>query len=261
MKSDNVLFQNNAGQQTAAINANGKLTANAIEVGEVVAGGFAAQRITTGNLTVTDGAVIGGMTISNNRLTGGNVTLTSGARIGSFQVSSNWLTGLNSAQMDLWAGANTGEGNNTLIQPGRIMINQKGDNDTALEIRGKGNTLIAGKYCSLNVDTFQVTANQVRIPGVFYACNILANGTVAATWGSFNFHITSVRKNGTGRYIVEYSGYKGNVFPMVIPYDPSKWTSAVIELAGGNNFQYKMWDSSRVLVDCGAIIYFCGMPS
>ena len=261
LKSDNVLFQNNAGQQTAALNANGRLTANVIEAGEVVANGFAAQRITTGNLTVTDGAVIAGMTISDNRLTGGNINLTNGARIGSFQVSLNWLTGLNSAQMDLWAGTSTGEGNNTLIQPGRIMINQKGDNDTALEIQGKGNTLIAGKYCSLNVDTFQVTANQVRIPGVFYACTILSNGTIGATWGSFNFHITGVRKNGTGRYIVGYSGYKGDVFPMVVPYDPSKWTSAVVELSGGNNFQYKMWDSSRVLVDCGAIIYFCGMPS
>lgn len=261
LKSDNVLFQNNAGQQTAALNANGRLTANVIEAGEVVANGFAAQRITTGNLTVTDGAVIAGMTISGNRLTGGNVNLTNGARIGSFQVSLNWLTGLNSAQMDLWAGTSTGEGNNTLIQPGRIMINQKGDNDTALEIKGKGNTLIAGKYCSLNVDTFQVTANQVRIPGVFYACTILSNGTIASTWGSFNFHITRVRKNGTGRYIVWYSGYKGDVFPMVVPYDPSKWTSAVVELAGGNNFQYKMWDTSRVLVDCGAIVYFCGMPS
>lgn len=261
LKSDNVLFQNNAGQQTAALNANGRLSANVIEAGEVVANGFAAQRITTGNLTVTDGAVIAGMSISGNRLTGGNITLTNGARIGSFQVSLNWLTGLNSSQIDLWSGANTGEGNNTLMQPGRILINQKGDNQPALEIQGKGNTLIAGKYCSLNVDTFQVTANQVRIPGVFYACTILSNGTVGSTWGSFNFHITRVRKNGTGRYIVEYSGYKGNVFPMVVPYDISKWTSAVVELAGGNNFQYKMWDTSRVLVDCGAIIYFCGMPS
>lgn len=261
LKSDNVLFQNNAGQQTAAINANGKLTANAIEVGEVVANGFAAKRITTGNLTVTDGAVIAGMTISGNRLTGGNITLTNGARIGSFQVSLNWLTGLNSSQIDLWSGVNTGEGNNTLMQPGRILINQKGDNQPALEIQGKGNTLIAGKYCSLNVDTFQVTANQVRIPGVFYACTILSNGTVASKWGSFNFHITRVGKRGTGRYIVEYSGYKGLVFPMVVPYDPSKWTSAVVELAGGSDFQYKMWDTSRVLVDCGAIIYFCGMPS
>lgn len=261
LKADNLLFQNNAGQQTAAINANGRLTANVIEACEVVANGFAAQRITTGNLTVTDGAVIAGMSISGNRLTGGNITLTNGARIGSFQVSLNWLTGLNSSQIDLWAGANAGDGNETLMQPGRILINQKGDNQPALEIQGKGNTLIAGKYCSLNVDTFQVTANQVRIPGVFYACTIMSNGKIASTWGSFNFHITRVRKNGTGRYIVEYSGYKGNVFPMVVPYDPSKWTSAVVELAGGNNFQYKMWDTSRVLVDCGAIIYFCGMPS
>lgn len=261
LKSDNVLFQNNAGQQTAALNANGRLTANVIEACEVVAKGFAAQRITTGNLTVTDGAVIAGMSISNNRLTGGNITLTNGARIGNFQVSLNWLTGLNNSQMDLWSGADTGLGNNTLMQPGRIIIKQKLDNRPALEIRGNGSTLIAGKDCSLNVDTFQVTANQVRIPGVFYACTILSNGKVASTWGSFNFHITRVRKNGTGRYIVEYSGYKGDVFPMVVPYDPSKWTSAVVELAGENNFQYKMWDTSRVLVDCGAIIYFCGMPS
>lgn len=261
LKSDNVLFQNNAGQQTAAINANGKLTANAIEVGEVVANGFAAQRITTGNLTVTDGAVIAGMTISGNRLTGGNITLTNGARIGSFQVSLNWLTGLNSSQLDLWAGASTGEGNNTLIQPGHIMINQKGDNQTALEIKGKGNTLIAGKYCSLNVDTFQVTANQVRIPGVFFACSILSNGTVQKTWGSFNFHITGARKVSTGRYTITYTGYKGDVFIMLQPMEFTKWGCACIEPYSAGSFTYKTFDANTGLFDCAVIAYFCGMPS
>lgn len=261
LKSDNVLFQNNAGQQTAAINANGKLTANAIEVGEVVAGGFAAQRITTGNLTVTDGAVIAGMTISGNRLTGGNITLTNGARIGSFQVSLNWLTGLNSAQMDLWAGTSTGEGNNTLIQPGRIMINQKGDNQPALEIQGKGNTLIAGKYCSLNVDTFQVTANQVRIPGVFFACSLLANATIGKTWGSFNFRITGFRKLSTGRYTVTYTGYTGDVYIMLQPMEFTKWGCACIEPYSQGSFTYKTFDAKSGLFDCAVIAYFCGMPS
>lgn len=68
LKSDNVLFQNNAGQQTAAINANGKLSANVIEAAEVVAQAFSAQRITTGNLTVTDGAKIGAWNISGGSL-------------------------------------------------------------------------------------------------------------------------------------------------------------------------------------------------
>lgn len=68
LKSDNVLFQNNTGQQTAAINANGKLSANVIEAAEVVAQAFSAQRITTGNLTVTDGAKIGAWNISGGSL-------------------------------------------------------------------------------------------------------------------------------------------------------------------------------------------------
>jgi cytoskeletal protein CcmA (bactofilin family) len=261
LKSDNVLFQNNAGQQTAALNANGRLTANVIEAGEVVANGFAAQRITTGNLTVTDGAVIAGMSISGNRLTGGNITLTNGARIGSFQVSLNWLTGLNSSQIDLWSGANTGEGNNTLMQPGRILINQKGDNQPALEIQGKGNTLIAGKYCSLNVDTFQVTANQVRIPGVFFACSLLANATIGKTWGSFNFHITGFRKLSTGRYTVTYTGYTGDVYIMLQPMEYTKWGCACIEPYSQGSFTYKTFDANSGLFDCAVIAYFCGMPS
>lgn len=261
LKSDNVLFQNNAGQQTAALNANGRLTANVIEAGEVVANGFAAQRITTGNLTVTNGAVIAGMSISDNRLTGGNITLTNGARIGSFQVSLNWLTGLNSSQIDLWAGANTGEGNNTLIQPGRILINQKGDNQPALEIQGKGNTLIAGKYCSLNVDTFQVTANQVRIPGVFFACSLLANATIGKTWGSFNFHITGFRRLSTGRYTVTYTGYTGDVYIMLQPMEHTKWGCACIEPYSPGSFTYKTFDANSGLFNCAVIAYFCGMPS
>jgi hypothetical protein len=261
LKSDNVLFQNNAGQQTAALNANGRLTANVIEAGEVVANGFAAQRITTGNLTVTDGAEIAGMSISGNRLTGGNITLTNGARIGSFQVSLNWLTGLNSSQIDLWSGANTGEGNNTLMQPGRILINQKGDNQPALEIQGKGNTLIAGKYCSLNVDTFQVTANQVRIPGVFFACSLLPNATIGKTWGSFNFHITGFRKLSTGRYTVTYTGYTGDVYIMLQPMEYTKWGCACIEPYSQGSFTYKTFDANSGLFDCAVIAYFCGMPS
>lgn len=261
LASDNVVFQNNAGQQTAAINANGRLTANVIEAGEVVANGFAAQRITTGNLTVTDGAVIAGMSISGNRLTGGNITLTNGARIGSFQVSLNWLTGLNSSQIDLWAGANAGDGNETLMQPGRILINQKGDNQPALEIQGKGNTLIAGKYCSLNVDTFQVTANQVRIPGVFFACSLLANATIGKTWGSFNFHITGFRKLSTGRYTVTYTGYTGDVYIMLQPMEYTKWGCACIEPYSQGSFTYKTFDANSGLFDCAVIAYFCGMPS
>lgn len=261
LKSDNVVFQNNAGQQTAALNANGRLTANVIEAGEVVANGFAAKRITTGNLTVTDGAVIAGMSISGNRLTGGNITLTNGAHIGSFQVSLNWLTGLNSSQIDLWSGVNTGEGNNTLMQPGRILIKQKGDNQPALEIQGKGNTLIAGKYCSLNVDTFQVTANQVRIPGVFFACSLLANATIGKTWGSFNFRITGFRKLSTGRYTVTYTGYTGDVYIMLQPMEFTKWGCACIEPYSQGSFTYKTFDANSGLFDCAVIAYFCGMPS
>ncbi|WAX07502.1 tail fiber protein [Bacteroides phage BF766P1] len=255
LKSDNVLFQNNAGQQTAAINANGKLTANSIEVGEVVAGGFAAQRITTGNLTVTDGAVIGGMTITGGVLTGKNINIQDGAKIGNFTIVSGIFSAQNTPagiQMTLSNNAATFDSSGV-----RVEHNSGG---YALTTTGNGRVFLTGSNFWVQCkDVDFMGAQTWKAPGVFYACTILANGAIGKTWGNPDFHITRVTKNSTGRYTVNTTGSNGDYFVMITAYDPSSWLSTTVEPYSEGQFTYKVFDVNNGMRDGGVIIYFCGM--
>jgi hypothetical protein len=255
LKSDNVLFQNNAGQQTAAINANGKLTANAIEVGEVVAGGFAAQRITTGNLTVTDGAVIGGMTIAGGVLTGKNINIQDGAKIGSFTIVSGIFSAQNTPagiQMTLSNNAATFDSSGV-----RVEHNSGG---YALTTTGNGRIFLTGSNFWVQCkDVDFMGAQTWKAPGVFYACTILASGAIGKTWGNPDFHITRVTKNSTGRYTVNTTGSNGDYFVMITAYDPTSWLSTTVEPYSEGQFTYKVFDVNKGMRDGGVIIYFCGM--
>lgn len=255
LKSDNVLFQNNAGQQTAAINANGKLTANAIEVGEVVAGGFAAQRITTGNLTVTDGAVIGGMTITGGVLTGKNINIQDGAKIGNFTIVSGIFSAQNTPagiQMTLSNNAATFDSSGV-----RVEHNSGG---YALTTTGNGRVFLTGSNFWVQCkDVDFMGAQTWKAPGVFYACTILANGAIGKTWGNPDFHITRVTKNSTGRYTVNTTGSNGDYFVMITAYDPTRWLSTTVEPYSEGQFTYKVFDVNNGMCDGGVIIYFCGM--
>ena len=255
LKSDNVLFQNNAGQQTAAINANGKLTANAIEVGEVVAGGFAAQRITTGNLTVTDGAVIGGMTITGGVLTGKNINIQDGAKIGNFTIVSGIFSAQNTPagiQMTLSNNAATFDSSGV-----RVEHNSGG---YALTTTGNGRIFLTGSNFWVQCkDVDFMGAQTWKAPGVFYACTILANGAIGKTWGNPDFHITRVTKNSTGRYTVNTTGSNGDYFVMITAYDPTSWLSTTVEPYSEGQFTYKVFDVNNGMRDGGVIIYFCGM--
>lgn len=255
LKSDNVLFQNNAGQQTVAINANGKLTANSIEVGEVVAGGFAAQRITTGNLTVTDGAVIGGMTIRGGVLTGKNINIQDGAKIGSFTIVSGIFSAQNTPagiQMTLSNNAATFDSSGV-----RVEHNSGG---YALTTTGNGRVFLTGSNFWVQCkDVDFMGAQTWKAPGVFYACTILANGAIGKTWGNPDFHITRVTKNSTGRYTVNTTGSNGDYFVMITAYDPTSWLSTTVEPYSEGQFTYKVFDVNNGMRDGGVIIYFCGM--
>lgn len=258
LKSDNVLFQNNAGQQTAAINANGKLTANAIEVGEVVAGGFAAQRITTGNLTVTDGAVIGGMTITGGVLTGKNINIQDGAKIGSFTIVSGIFSAQNTPagiQMTLSNNAATFDSSGV-----RVEHNSGG---YALTTTGNGRVFLTGSNFWVQCKDVDFMGVQTwKAPGVFYACTILGNGAIGATWGNPDFHITRVVLNSIGRYTVYTSGGQvGNYFVMVQGYDPTLWLSTTVEPYSPGEFTYKVFDVNNGMKNAPVIIYFCGMVS
>lgn len=255
LKSDNVLFQNNAGQQTAAINANGKLTANAIEVGEVVAGGFAAQRITTGNLTVTDGAVIGGMTITGGVLTGKNINIQNGAKIGNFTI----VSGIFSAQ-DTPAGIQMTLSNNAATFDSSGVRVEHNSGGYALTTTGNGRIFLTGSNFWVQCkDVDFMGAQTWKAPGVFYACVILASGAIGKTWGNPDFRITRVTKNSTGIYTVNTTGSNGDYFVMITAYDSSKWLSTTVEPYSEGRFTYKVFDVNKGMYDGGVIIYFCGM--
>lgn len=258
LKSDNVLFQNNAGQQTAALNANGKLTASSIEVGEVVAGGFAAQRITTGNLTVTDGAVIGGMTITGGVLTGKSINIQDGARIGSFTIVSGILSAQNTPagiQMTLSNNAATFDSSGV-----RVEHNSGG---YALTTTGNGRIFLTGSNFWVQCkDVDFMGAQTWKAPGVFYACVILGSGAIGSTWGNPDFHITKVVLNSTGRYTVYTSGGQvGDYFVMLQSYDPSLLLGTTVEPYSAGKFTYNVFDMNARLKNAAVIIYFCGMVS
>lgn len=255
LKSDNVLFQNNAGQQTAALNANGRLSANVIDAGEVVANGFAAQRITTGNLTVTDGAVIAGMTISGGILNGKNINITDGARVGSFTISS----GVFSAQ-EVPAGIQmTLAGNASTFDSSGVRV-ENNSGGYALTTTGKGKIFLTGSDFWVQCkDVDFMGAQTWKAPGVFYACTIMANGAIGVTWGNPDFHITRVTKNSTGRYTVNTTGSNGDYFVMITGYNVTSWLSTTVEPYSEGRFTYKVFDVNRGMTDSAVIIYFCGM--
>lgn len=255
LKSDNVLFQNNAGQQTAAINANGKLTANAIEVGEVVARGFAAQRITTGNLTVTDGAVIAGMTISGGVLTGKNIHITDGAKIGNFTIESGILSA-----NGMVAGMQMRLSNNLMeISSSGLRIDHN-SGGYAINVTGNGRCYMQGveSYRKFGVYEF-AGATQWKAPGVHFACTISSAAAVRQKWGNPSIGVSAV-KHSTGRYTVRFTGVHSQGFiPMVMALNATKWVNACVEdIVCTTQFTVKLMDVNTGMVDSDFAVYICG---
>lgn len=255
LKSDNVLFQNNAGQQTAAINANGKLTANAIEVGEVVAGGFAAQRITTGNLTVTDGAVIGGMTITGGVLTGKNINIQDGAKIGNFTIESGILSA-----NGMVAGMQMRLSNNLMeISSSGLRIDHN-SGGYAVNVTGNGRCYMQGveSYRKFGVYEF-AGATQWKAPGVHFACTISSAAAVLQKWGNPSIGVSAV-KHSTGRYTVKFTGVHSQGFiPMVMALNATKWVNACVEgIVSTTQFTVKLMDVNTGMIDSDFAVYICG---
>lgn len=255
LKSDNVLFQNNAGQQTAAINANGKLTANAIEVGEVVAGGFAAHRITTGNLTVTDGAVIGGMTITGGVLTGKAINIQDGAKIGNFTIESGILSANGTV-----AGMQMRLSNNLMeISSSGLRIDHN-SGGYAINVTGNGRCYMQGveSYRKFGVYEF-AGATQWKAPGVHFACTISSAAAVRQKWGNPSIGVSAV-KHSTGRYTVKFTGVHSQGFiPMVMALNATKWVNACVEdIVSTTQFTVKLMDVNTGMVDSDFAVYICG---
>lgn len=251
LKSDNVLFQNNTGQQTAALNANGRLTANVIEAGEVVANGFAAQRITTGNLTVTNGAYLGGWTIKDNAIYSGNIA---NAKI---QLE---ISGTRFLRINQYGGAPTS---------GRFPLMEVRNDDQdclSLSTYGKG-----GKALTIISNTFEGVAIQSHgshlfgqrknekwnAPGMLCTGYIYKAGMVSNEWGN-GCVLTDAVKTGTGKYKISHNLNHTQYAVLVQGLGGYGWVFGLVETQNDSYFEVLMLDANRGPINCAFRVFVVG---
>ena len=251
LKSDNVLFQNNTGQQTAAINANGKLSANVIEAAEVVAQAFSAQRITTGNLTVTDGAKIGAWNISGGSLVSAS---NSQAKI-LLNMSGNKFLRINE------------EGDSPTTSRTALM-SIRNDNYSGLSIESYGSSGFALR-CLANAGTAnsiesygshifaQRGGEKWNAPGMLCIGYVYQAGTVTNEWGN-GCTLTSARKIATGKYRIYHNLRHPQYAVLVQGLGGYGWVFGQVETQNNSYFEVLMLDANKGPRDCPFRVFVVG---
>lgn len=251
LKADNVLFQNNSGQQTAAINANGKLSANVIEAAEVVAQAFSAQRITTGNLTVTDGAYLGGWQIKNNAIYSRNVA---DAKI---QLE---ISGTRFLRINQYGGAPT--------SGGFPLMEIRNDNQDCLSLStygqgGKALKIIANSEGGSAIQSHgshlfgQRASEKWNAPGMLCTGYVYQAGTVANKWGN-GCALTSAQKIATGKYRIYHNLNHTQYAVLVQGLGGYGWVFGQVETQSNSYFEVLMLDSNKGPRDCAFLVFVVG---
>ena len=251
LKADNLLFQNNTGQQTAAINANGKLSANVIEAAEVVAQAFSAQRITTGNLTVTDGAKIGAWNISGGSLVSAS---NSQAKI-LLNMSGNKFLRINE------------EGDSPTTSRTALM-SIRNDNYSGLSIESYGSSGFALR-CLANAGTAnsiesygshifaQRGGEKWNAPGMLCTGYVYQAGTVTNEWGN-GCTLTSAQKIATGKYRIYHSLKHLQYAVLVQGLGGYGWVFGQVETQNNSYFEVLMLDANKGPRDCPFRVFVVG---
>lgn len=251
LKSDNVLFQNNTGQQTAAINANGKLSANVIEAAEVVAQAFSAQRITTGNLTVTDGAKIGAWNISGGSLVSAS---NSQAKI-LLNMSGNKFLRINE------------EGDSPTTSRTALM-SIRNDNYSGLSIESYGSSGFALR-CLANAGTAnsiesygshifaQRGGEKWNAPGMLCIGYVYQAGTVTNEWGN-GCTLTSAQKIDAGKYRIYHNLRHPQYAVLVQGLGGYGWVFGQVETQNNSYFEVLMLDANKGPRDCPFRVFVVG---
>ena len=251
LKADNLLFQNNTGQQTAAINASGKLSANVIEAAEVVAQAFSAQRITTGNLTVTDGAKIGAWNISGGSLVSAS---NSQAKI-LLNMSGNKFLRINE------------EGDSPTTSRTALM-SIRNDNYSGLSIESYGSSSFALR-CLANAGTAnsiesygshifaQRGGEKWNAPGMLCTGYVYQAGTVTNEWGN-GCTLTSAQKISTGKYRIYHSLKHLQYAVLVQGLGGYGWVFGQVETQNNSYFEVLMLDANKGPRDCPFRVFVVG---
>jgi len=251
LKADNLLFQNNTGQQTAAINASGKLSANVIEAAEVVAQAFSAQRITTRNLTVTDGAKIGAWNISGGSLVSAS---NSQAKI-LLNMSGNKFLRINE------------EGDSPTTSRTALM-SIRNDNYSGLSIESYGSSGFALR-CLANAGTAnsiesygshifaQRGGEKWNAPGMLCIGYVYQAGTVTNEWGN-GCTLTSAQKIDAGKYRIYHNLRHPQYAVLVQGLGGYGWVFGQVETQNNSYFEVLMLDANKGPRDCPFRVFVVG---
>lgn len=165
------------------------IDANAIVTGTLVAGIISTTDITTGRLTATTGAKIGGFKVEGDRLTSADAK-------GSLMIGDNMVRFF---RINEYGTANQSA---ALLQirndKGSAVSLSGGANKTVLSIIGNGAYYAIESYGSHRFGQRQY--EKWDAPGVLWAARITSGGGISGRWGN-GCNVTSASRTDTGNYV------------------------------------------------------------
>ena len=207
------------------------IDANAIVTGTLVAGIISTTDITTGRLTATTGAKIGGFKVEGDRLTSADAK-------GSLMIGDNMVRFL---RINEYGTANPSA---ALLQirndKGAGISISGGANKPALAITGNGTSYAIQSYGS---HVFGQRSGEIwNAPGVLWAAVINDGGGISRSWGN-GCTVNRVYRANTGDYVIEHN-LGNDYFPLATAIH-GDWTIASLSGLNYGSFRVQLFHKDQ----------------
>lgn len=229
----------------------GLIRTNLIDATAIVVNALAAGRITTGNITVTDGAYLGGWQIKNNAIYSRNVA---DAKI---QLE---ISGTRFLRINQYGGAPT--------SGGFPLMEIRNDNQDCLSLStygqgGKALKIIANSEGGSAIQSHgshlfgQRASEKWNAPGMLCTGYVYQAGTVTNEWGN-GCTLTSAQKIATGKYRIYHSLRHTQYAVLVQGLGGYGWIFGQVETQNNSYFEVLMLDANKGPRDCAFCVFVVG---
>lgn len=229
----------------------GLIRTNLIDATAIVVNALAAGRITTGNLTVTDGAYLGGWQIRNNAIYSRSVA---DAKI---QLE---ISGTRFLRINQYGGAPT--------SGGFPLMEIRNDNQDCLSLStygqgGKALKIIANSEGGSAIQSHgshlfgQRASEKWNAPGMLCTGYVYQLGTVSNEWGN-GCTLTSAQKIATGKYRIYHSLKHPQYAVLVQGLGGYGWVFGQVETQNNSYFEVLMLDANKGPRDCAFRVFVVG---
>ena len=223
------------------------LESEAIRATIVTASYLSTLSITTGKLTVTDGAKIGSLLVCEDEnktaIIIGKSTLGSHVAIGGTEV------GIGITVKPISGKSTTG-----------LKIYTEGSNNVALNIWAQNSNVALRAF--EGCDWVVRTSSFWRMPGLLWCARCDGNGGIYDQFGNGCYPTTpSIQKLGTGKFKVTHNLGHGKYVPYAIAHENGNWNCANITDVQYNYFSFQMFHKDQGNKDSGFYVSIHGMPS